>query len=98
MPQSTRGRQRRNATERPRFSTWAAIGRWQAVSALFAHQPRFVALPVAFLDSMALVDGLLAPGQRQFDLRPPGAVEIDRKRDQRHALALDRAHQALDFA
>src|SRR5690606_2672549 len=67
-------------------------------SAALAHQPRLVALPVAVFDDLSLVVGLLALGEGQLDLGAPPAVEVDRERDQRHALALDRADHLLDLA
>src|SRR5690606_30671096 len=70
----------------------------ESASSPLAQQPGLVALPVALLDRLALVVGLLALGQRQLDFRPPFAVEIDAERDQRHALALDRADHLLDLA
>ena len=46
----------------------------------------------------ALVVGLAALGQRQLDLGPAAAVEIDRERHQRHALARHRAEHLGDLA
>jgi hypothetical protein len=56
------------------------------------------ALPVARLFGIALVVQLLAPGQRKLDLRPAAPVEIDRERDQRHALAADSNAHLVDLA
>src|SRR5690606_3479203 len=67
-------------------------------SSSFTHQPRLCALPVALLDRLPLVVGLLALRQRQLDLGPSAAVEVDRQRDHRHPLALDRAEQLFDLA
>src|SRR5690606_26051168 len=67
-------------------------------SAPFAHQARLVALPVALLDRRALIMRLLAARERELDLGPAATVEIDAERDQRHALALDRADELLDLA
>src|SRR5690606_30727170 len=91
--------------------TWAAGGklasgpsarraprRAASPSAPLAQQPRLVALPVAVLDGLSLVVGLLALRQGELDLRPPSRVEVDRQRDQRHPLALDRADHLLDLA
>src|SRR3954463_8038733 len=67
-------------------------------SATIAHQPALLALPVAILDCLALVVKLLAARQRQLDLGPAAGVEIDRQRDQRHALACDAGAQTIDLA
>ena len=45
-------------------------------SATLPHQPRLLALPVAFLHRLALVVHFLAPGERKLDLRPAPRVEI----------------------
>src|SRR5690606_30528456 len=70
---------------------------WPPVSSAFAHQPRLVALPVPVLHGLPLVMGFLAFGQGQFHFRASAGVEIDRQRDQRHALPLDRPDQLLDL-
>src|SRR3546814_14562648 len=49
-------------------------------SSAVLHQPRLVALPVAFLDRLALVVPLLALVERAFDLGAAAAVAIDRER------------------
>src|SRR5689334_7149415 len=48
------------------------------ISAPIAEEPALLALPVPFLDGVALVMRLLALRQREFDLCPPPAIEIDR--------------------
>ena len=55
-----------------------------------------LALHVAVADLAAAVALLLAAGERQLDLRPR-ALEVDPRRDQRQALALEAADQALDL-
>src|SRR5512138_3406475 len=60
-----------------------------------AHQAALFAAPVALLRGLALVVQLLALGDRQQQLRPAALVEIELQRDQRHALAIDRAHQLV---
>src|SRR3546814_3897135 len=52
-------------------------------SSAVLHQPCLVALPVAFLDRLALVVRLLALGEREFDLGAAAVVEIDRERHER---------------
>src|SRR5437899_3111081 len=69
-----------------------------AASGIVPEQALLLALPVAFLHRLPLVVHLLAPRQCQLDLRPPGAVEIHRKRNQRQPLARLRAVQLGDFA
>src|SRR3546814_11500498 len=74
------------------WAHWRATsGKVDCPSAMRLHDALLVAFPVAFLDRVALVMGLLALGQRQFHLRLAPAVEIDGQRHQRHALALDGA-------
>src|SRR3546814_3049574 len=63
-----------------------------------SHQARLLALPVLGLFRLALVVQLLALGERQFHLRPAALVEIDRQRNQRHALPRHRPAQLGDFA
>src|SRR3546814_11934094 len=60
------------------------------------QQPLLVALTVAFLDRFALVMSFLALGEREFDLRPAPALEIDRTRHQRHAPATAVVVQLVD--
>src|SRR5436190_5200918 len=66
-------------------------------SALRPHQAPALALPAALLLGLALVVELLAARQRQLDLGAALDVEIELERHQRHALALDRAHQLVDL-
>ena len=40
------------------------------------HDALLIALPVAFLDDFPFVVGLLALGQREFDLGPAAAMSI----------------------
>jgi hypothetical protein len=68
------------------------------LSATIPHQALLLPLPVPLLHRFALVVHLLAPGQRQFDLRPPSAVKIDRQGHEREALAVHRSMQLGDFA
>src|SRR5918993_693908 len=77
--------------------TSCAASRQMAGSTVLAHQPLLIPLPVALLDGLALVVDLLAPRQRQLDLRPAGRVEVDRQRDQSQALAGDRTVQLGDL-
>src|SRR3954452_25477486 len=58
------------------------------------EQPLLLPLPVALLDRVPLVMNLLAPRQRELDLGPAAAVEIDRKRNKREPLA---SHRALEL-
>src|SRR3546814_10537589 len=58
-----------------------------------SHQARLLALPVLGLFRLALVVQLLALGERQFHLRPAALVEIDRQRNQRHALPRHRSEE-----
>src|SRR3954468_17542613 len=62
-------------------------------SATALHQPLLLPLPIALFHRVTLVMHFLAPRQRQFDLRPPAAVEIDRQRYERQPLARHRAMQ-----
>src|SRR5206468_2317113 len=62
------------------------------------EQPLLLPLPVALLDRVPLVMNLLAPRQRQLDLGPAAAVEIERQRDEREPLASDRSLQFGDLA
>src|SRR3546814_12414938 len=78
--------------------TQAPIAEDAPTSAAIPEQAPLFALPVAFLDRLALVVGLLALGERQFDLGAAARVEIDRQRHQRHPLAGDSAVQLVDLA
>src|SRR5690606_28037321 len=86
----------------PRAWAWrcAAMrpGGMQSSSSVVPHNSGLVALPVALLDGMTLVDVLLAAGKSKFDLRPAPAVEIDGKRNERHVLSLNRPWQAGNLA
>src|SRR5436309_8539395 len=53
--------------------------------------------PIALLLALALVVQLLAFRYRQQQLGAAALVEVKLQRDQRHALALDRAHQFIDL-
>ena len=63
------------------------------ILAMLAKQPALLALPVALFLCIPLIVHLLAPGDRQLDLGPPAAVEINRQGDERQTLAGDRALQ-----
>src|ERR1044072_6950170 len=68
-----------------------------AGSAMVPHQPALLALPVLLLLIVALVVELAPLGQRDLDLGPAAAVEIDAERHQRHALAGDGAVKLGDL-
>src|SRR5262245_17590117 len=57
-----------------------------------------VAFPVALFLGGALVDLALAVGEAELHFRDAAVVEIDRERNERHALALGLAVQLLDLA
>src|SRR5689334_14091821 len=57
-----------------------------------------LALPIALLDRLALVMGLLAGRQRDLDFGHASFIEIDLERHNRAALALDGADQRTDLA
>src|SRR5690349_16003005 len=67
-------------------------------SAPGTQKPAFLALPGPLLQRLALVVQLLAAGECDLDLRPPSLVEVELERHNGHALALDRACQAVDLA
>src|SRR5260221_11952827 len=67
-------------------------------SALLAHQPRLVALPVLRLLGLALVGFLLALGEADLAFGDAALVEIDPKRHHRHAVTADRAEQLAELA
>src|SRR5215212_5409165 len=67
-------------------------------SATVAQQPALLPLPVLLLLIFALVGRLAALGERQLDLGPAAAVEIDGERDEGHALAGDGAVKLRDLA
>src|SRR5712692_6057460 len=67
------------------------------VSSLFAHQPRPLALPAALLFALAFVVQFLAAGDRNLDLGATLRIEIELQRHERHALALHRASELVDF-
>src|SRR3954470_3493534 len=62
------------------------------------QEPLLLPLPVALLHRLAFVVHLLAPSQRQLDLRLAPAVEIDRQWDERQALTRYCAVELGDFA
>src|SRR4051812_48113936 len=59
----------------------------RALSCTAPKQALLLALPVPLLHRLALVVHFLPPRERQLHLGPAAAVEIDRKRHQRQALA-----------
>src|SRR3954468_17068948 len=63
----------------------------------FAQRALHVALALALLDRLALVEAVLAAGERDLDLRAR-ALEVDARRDEREAALLDARLQALDLA
>src|SRR3954462_14183466 len=67
-------------------------------SAMLPQQPALLALPVLLLLIFAFVVALASSGQRQLDLGPAAAVEIDGERHQSHPLPRDRAVQFGDLA
>src|SRR6266446_3301938 len=67
-------------------------------SPLRPQQPSAFALPGALLLGLALVVQFLAAGERELDLGAALLVEIELERDERHALALDRARELVDLA
>src|SRR6478672_10796325 len=69
-----------------------------SASAIVPKEPLLLPFPIPFLNRLALVVHFLAFRERQFDLCPPPAVEIDRQRDERQALARHRAVKLGDFA
>src|SRR4030088_3595469 len=70
--------------------------RWR-MSLTVAQQPRALALPVAILDRLALVMGLLAGDQGDLDLGAAARIEIELQRHDGAALALDGADQLVDL-
>src|SRR5258708_13956305 len=70
--------------------------RWR-MSLTVAQQPGALALPVAILDRLALVVGLLAGDQGDLDLGAAARIEIELQRHDRAALALDGADQLVDL-
>src|SRR5687768_14790123 len=67
-------------------------------SAMLAHQPALLPLPILLLLMLALVVRLAAARNGELDLGPAAAVEIDGERDERHALAHHRAEHLADLA
>src|ERR1700676_5615628 len=61
------------------------------------QQAALLPAPVALLLALALVVQLLAFGHRQQQLGAAAFVEIQLQRYQRHAVAVDRAHQLVDL-
>src|SRR3954468_16925223 len=88
-------------------STWSAGGttwrgwRWRTRAptraCLASERALHLALELALLDRLALVADVLAPGQRDLDLRA-WALEVQARRHQRQALLLGLADQPLDLA
>src|ERR1700730_11062085 len=70
--------------------------RWR-MSLAVAQQPGALALPVAILDRLALVVGLLAGDQGDLDLGAAARIEIELQRHDGAALALDGADQLVDL-
>src|SRR5258708_4813842 len=67
---------------------------------LLSPRPQQAALlpaPVALFLALALVVQLLALGHRQQQLGAAAFVEVKLEWDQRHAVAIDRAHQLVDL-
>src|SRR3954449_6781201 len=67
-------------------------------SAMLAQQAALLLLPVLLALVLALVVRLAALGDGELDLGLAAAVEIDRERDERHALARDGAEHPVDLA
>ena len=67
-------------------------------SALVTEQPGLIALPIALFGAIAFVVKLASAANAEFDFRPAAVVEIELKRHQRVALALDQAGQSGDLA
>src|SRR4030095_1490088 len=82
-------------TKRRRFAMHGEK-RWE--SALVAHQPGLVALPVSRLLGLALVDLALALGDAELDLGDAAIVEVDREGNQGNTLTLHRAEQPVELA
>src|SRR3954465_6560506 len=61
---------------------------------MLPHQAALLALPILLFFIVALVVGLASLGERNLDLGPSTAVEIDGERHERHALA---GHSAMQF-
>src|SRR5690349_15667231 len=61
------------------------------------HQAAFLPAPIALLLAFALVVKFFALGHRQKKLGAAAFVEIKFERDQRHAFAIDRAHEPIDL-
>src|SRR6202048_5366811 len=59
------------------------------------QQPAPFALPAALLLGFPLIVQFLPPRQRQFEFRAPLFIEIKLQRNERHALALDRAAELI---
>src|SRR5688572_5603813 len=66
-------------------------------SAMLAHQPALLPLPVLLLLMLALVVRLAAAGKGELDFGPAARIEIDGERNERHALARDRAEHLADL-
>src|ERR1044071_1696056 len=88
------------------MSSWVSRGKisipitrsaMTSTSPFLPQQPAPLARPIALLLGLTLVVQLLALCQRNLDLGATLVVEIDLERHDRHALALDRAHQLVDL-
>src|SRR5687767_539089 len=95
---SSRLRWVRNGREKRCPAIWSRLGTLRlnqapkrSGSAMLAHQPSLLPLPVLLFFMLALVVRLAAAGDGELDLGPPAAVKIDGERYQRHALAHHRA-------
>ena len=60
---------------------------------MIAQESGAAALPVPLLLGLALVGLSFAAGEAKFNLGPAAFVEIDRQRDNRDAIALDRGRR-----
>src|SRR4029077_10801386 len=86
----------RDAAHRHRLSA-RAEARQAPGSSLVAQDARFLAVPVPLLGGLALVVQLFALRQREPELRDAARVEIELERNERHALALDRDGDLVNF-
>src|SRR5438874_2717874 len=78
--------------------TSSAMAAVRYASPLRAQQPPALAFPGPLLLGLALVVELLAAGERKLDLGAALFVEIKLERNERHALALDRARELVELA
>src|ERR1700733_1886214 len=84
---------------RPSFEThrFATLLRMRNNLSPRPQQTALFPAPIALLFALAFVVQLLALGDREQNLGTAAFVEIKLERDQRHAFAIDRAHQAVDL-